>query len=119
MGANLFNDKTSVDDKINKEIKEMHDALVKRKVPLSDLQMRMTELLMNEPKINPDDLKAIICPVLVMAGSKDAIKEPHTKLIASKISKSRLMIFEKATHYAPQEIPNRFNKTVIDFFTEK
>jgi pimeloyl-ACP methyl ester carboxylesterase len=119
MGANLLNDKTSVDEKINKEIKKLREQALKDSTAASELQVRMSDLLLNEPKIDPKDLKSITCPVLVMAGSKDVIKEGHTKLIASSITKSKLVIFEKSTHYAPQEIPDKFNKTVIEFFTGK
>ncbi|GHN00925.1 alpha/beta hydrolase [Cytophagales bacterium WSM2-2] len=119
MGANLYNDKTSVDEKTNKQLKGLREELTKQKVASSDIRVRMTDLLLNEPKINPDDLKAIKCPVLVMAGSEDVIKEPHTRLIASKIGKSKLVIFTPGTHYEPQENPERFNKTVMDFFTGK
>ncbi len=119
MGANLFNDESSVNSKINKQIRSLRESFIKQQIPPDDIRMRMADLMLNEPKINPDDLKSINCPTLVMAGSKDAIKESHTKLIASKIKKSKLVIFEKSTHYAPQEIPERFNKTVIDFFSAK
>jgi len=54
-----------------------------------------------------------------MAGSKDLVKEGHTKLIASRITKSKLTIFDKGTHYEPTENPDRFNKTVIEFFKDK
>ena len=119
MGANLFNDKTSVDEKINKEIRTQRLKLVKQETERNTFEIEMIDLLLNEPKINPDELKKIQCPTLIMAGSKDVIKEGHTKLIASKIEKSKLIIFDKGTHYEPTENPGRFNKTVIEFFNER
>lgn len=116
MGANLYNDKTSVEEKLNKMLRKEREDLIKENLPGNKFRIRMIDLMLNEPKINPDDLKEIKCPTLVMAGSKDVVKEGHTKLIASKINKSRLVIFEKGTHYEPIENPERFNKTVLEFF---
>lgn len=117
MGANLFNDKTSVEEKINKIVLKDRADLIAEKKESNKFRIEMLDLLLNEPKINPEELKKIQCETLVMAGSKDVIKEGHTKLIASKILKSKLVIFEKGTHYEPYENPKRFNQTVIDFFT--
>lgn len=118
MGANLYNDKTSVSPKINKQVLSVREQIVRENKPESGFQLQLLDLALNEPKINPEDLKAIGCPTLVMAGSKDVIKEEHTKLIASKIVKSTLVIFDGGTHYAPQEIPQRFNKAVLDFLAK-
>lgn len=119
MGANLYNDKTSVDDKINEQFRSLREKIVKQDRPESKFEVQLIDLALNEPKINSEELKAIRCPTLVMAGSKDVIKEAHTKLIAAKIEKSKLVIFDKGTHYEPQENPERFNRTVLEFFNNK
>lgn len=119
MGANLYNDKTSVDEKINSTIIKERSRLLTQNNSDNKFKIALIDLLLNEPKINPDDLTKITCPTLVMAGSKDVIKEEHTKLIASKIDKSKLVIFDKGTHYEPIENPERFNKTVIEFFRDR
>lgn len=118
MGANLFNNNTSVDEKINKELRTRREKLVKQDSQRNRFEIEMIDLMLNEPKIKPDELEKIQCPSLIMAGSKDAIKEGHTKLIASKIKDSRLIIFEKGTHFEPLENPGRFNWAVIDFLTQ-
>ena len=119
MGANLFNDNTSVVEKINSDLRKQRKTYVEKDAEGNKFQIEMIDLLLNEPKINPDELKTIRCKTLIMAGSKDVIKEGHTKLIASKIERSRLVIFDKGTHFEPWEKPERFNKTVIEFFNEK
>lgn len=119
MGANLFCDESSVDGKIIRSLTKQKEEMTKKKTASTDYQLRMATLLLEEPKINPDDLKVINCPVLVMAGSKDVIKENHTKLIASKIPNSKLVILKNSTHYAPQENPEVFNQEVIEFFSGK
>ena len=111
MGANLYNNSSSVkpwvNKMLNKELKKEDDTF----------RIRMINLLLTEPNVNAEDLKKISCPVLVMAGSDDVIKEEHTKLIAGNIPKSQLVIFPKGNHYEPWERPERFNKTVNTFFT--
>jgi pimeloyl-ACP methyl ester carboxylesterase len=116
MGANLFNDKTSVDEKTNRLIRTQRQQLLAEDPEKNKFKIEMFDLLLNEPKINPDSLRRIQCPVLVMAGSKDVVKEGHTKLIASKIKNSKLVIFANGTHYEPTENPKRFNRTVTEFF---
>ena len=114
MGANLYNNTTSVKPWVNnmllKERKELIDT-----IPGDIFRIRMINLLLNEPNIKPEWLTNISCPVLVMAGSDDVIKEAHTKLIAANIKRSQLVIFPKGNHFEPSERPARFNKTVLDF----
>ena len=40
-------------------------------------------LMAKQPNIQPERLSGIKCPVLVIAGTQDVIKEKHTKLIAA------------------------------------
>jgi len=119
MGANLFNDNTSILEKINSDLRKQRKVYVEKDAEANKFQIEMIDLLLNEPKINAEELSAIKCKSLIMAGSKDVIKEGHTRLIASKIEKSQLIIFDKATHFEPWENPDRFNKTVIDFFSQE
>lgn len=119
MGANLYNDQTSIGDKFNKMIKNDRAELVVQNNPYAKFQIRLIDLMLKELNIKPDDLKNIKCPTLIMAGSKDIIKDGHTRLIASKIEKSKLIIFDKGTHFIPDENPGLFNKMVIDFFKDK
>ena len=116
MGAVLYNNSTSVDEIVNPEIQKQIKQMEKANVSKNDINYRLKVLLLTEPNINPDSLKTIKAPVLVMAGEKDFIKEQHTKLIAEKLANSQLVIFKKAGHEALREIPEVFNKTVLNFF---
>jgi pimeloyl-ACP methyl ester carboxylesterase len=80
---------------------------------------RLANLLITEPNHTFQELKNIKCPVLVMAGEKDIIKEGHTKGIAANIPKGRVMIMPKETHDFPSANAAAFNKIVIDFLKEK
>lgn len=116
MGANVFIDNTVVAkwifrllEKEKKEIKE--DTLYN-----SRNRLRLIDLLLTEPKHSFAELKFIKCPVLVVAGEKDIIKEGHTRGIAANIPNSTLLISPNETHYFPAENPGVFNAAVIDFF---
>ena len=77
----------------------------------------MLGLMVNEPNIDPDCLKNLSIPTLVIAGTNDMIKQEHTKLIASKIPNSKL-VFIKGTHIIAYQKPSEFNKAVNLFLQE-
>lgn len=65
--------------------------LLKRFSPLE-------RIICEEPNIAPSDLNKISAPSIVLAGSKDMIKESHIKLIAANIKNSDLYILKGQTH---------------------
>ena len=115
MGANVFIDKTVVDKWIFKALDKEIKSLKSDTTSYAINKIRLTNLLLTEPKHNFEEFKAILCPVLVMAGEKDIIKENHTKAIAASIKNSSLFIAPNETHYFPQENAAGFNKVVLDF----
>lgn len=119
MGTVLFNDDSSVTAATNKLIRNQVKEMEGKGVDKNNMDYRLKVLLLTEPHINPETLKNIKAPTLVMAGQHDVIKENHTKLIAEKIPSSKLVIFKGAGHEAPQEISELFNKTVLNFFNQK
>jgi pimeloyl-ACP methyl ester carboxylesterase len=114
MGAVLHNNNTSVKPWVNKFLKK-ELAGIKDSTDAQVFVKRMIELLMYEPKVDSKDLARITCPVLVMAGSDDVVKEEHTKLIATSIKNGQMLIFPKGNHNEPEERPVRFNKAVLEF----
>ncbi|WP_051907738.1 alpha/beta fold hydrolase [Flavimarina sp. Hel_I_48] len=119
MGAVLYNDATSVTAETNKIIRKQVKEMEAKGVAATDMNYRLKMLLLTEPNINPDSLQKIQTPTLVMAGEHDVVKEKHTRLIAEKTPNSEMVIFKGAGHEAPNEIPELFNKTVLDFFSEE
>lgn len=75
-------------------------------------------LMVKEPKIRPEELKKISVPTLVIAGTKDMIKESHTKKIHENITGSSLCILE-GSHFIASEKPEDFNRAVEDFLDGK
>jgi pimeloyl-ACP methyl ester carboxylesterase len=119
MGANVFIDNTVVEKwvfkELNKQLKE-----IKNDTAYADRnRVRLINLLLTEPKHTFEELKAIACPVLVMAGEKDVIKENHTRSIAANIAKSTLLIAPKETHEYPRENAKAFNAAVLAFLQKQ
>lgn len=117
MGANVFIDNSVVDRSVFKELdKQIKKELKGDTSAWGKNRLRLVTLLLTEPKHSFEELKVIQCPVLVVAGEKDIIKEGHTKSIAANIPNSTLLIGPGETHYFPSENPKVFNAAVIDFF---
>jgi len=79
-------------------------------------QLQLLDLMGYQPHIPLADLNKIQAPTLVMAGDRDVIRDDHTLSIFHAIPKSQLAIFPGATHLIPAQDPERFNRTVLDFF---
>ena len=74
-------------------------------------------LMVNEPHIEPSDLARLTMPVLVIASTKDMIKESHTKLIYKSLPNAQMNIIE-GDHFVANKNPDVFNK-VVDAFLRK
>lgn len=71
-------------------------------------------LMVNDPNVDPAELKQIICPTLVIVGNKDMIKKKHTRLIASSIPNAELSIIP-GNHFIANKNPDIFNNKILDF----
>src|SRR6266480_4021325 len=120
MGANLRPDSSAVyswafpfidkwnklaDDMLAKSDRQQNWQVVKKHL----------DLMGNQPHISLDELHTISCPVLVMSGDKDVIREEHTTEIYQNIPKAHLCIFPGQTHMIPITDPVLFNATAYRF----
>lgn len=78
------------------------------------LHAEMLGLMVNDPNVRKEDLKMIRARTLVIAGTKDVIRESQTRTIAKGIRDSRLVIL-KGSHFIASENPKEFNSAVLDF----
>jgi pimeloyl-ACP methyl ester carboxylesterase len=115
MGAVLFPSEQSLGKKALKEIQRRLSQFENGSDAASKSQARLYHLLMNEPHLTFKEISTIQSPVLVMAGEKDVVLEPHTKAIAQHIPHAELLIFKDRTHYIPVENPDEFNSAILDF----
>ena len=74
----------------------------------------MLGLMVNEPNIKPHELSILTMPTLVICGTRDMIKESHTRKIAENIPNVKLAII-KGDHFIANKHPETFNRTVDDF----
>lgn len=76
--------------------------------------MEILGLMVNEPNIKPEELRAIQAPTLVIVGTKDMIKQEHTEIIAQSIPNAKLSVIP-GDHFIANKNPEAFNKVVEDF----
>lgn len=88
-----------------------------REKPEVKRELKTTEMMLNEPHIDPAELGKIQVPVLVLASDQDLISDQHTLEIFHHIPKGALCIFPEATHMIPYDDPARFNAAVQRFFS--
>lgn len=74
----------------------------------------MLGLMVNEPNIEPSELVKISVPTLVVCGTRDMIKESHTREIAKNIPNAKLAIV-KGNHFIANKHHKAFNQEVEDF----
>jgi pimeloyl-ACP methyl ester carboxylesterase len=119
MGANVFINNSVVEKWVFKELNKQLREMKNDTAYYDRNRVRLINLLLTEPKHTFEELNIISCPVLVLAGEKDVIKENHTKSIASNIGKSTLVIAPKETHYYPTENAKAFNATILEFLKKE
>lgn len=71
-------------------------------------------LMVNEPHIAPRELARITAPTLVICGTRDMIRERHTRLIAASLPNAVLRILP-SDHFIANKRPEDFNRAVDEF----
>lgn len=84
------------------------------KSPEAKRNAEMLGLMVNDPNIERNELSKITAPTLVICGSRDMIRESHTKEIAENIPNAKLSII-KGNHFIANKRYITFNKEVEDF----
>lgn len=74
----------------------------------------MLGLMVNDPNVPAGELSKITAKTLVIAGTKDMIKEEHTRLIAKSIPGAEL-VFLQGDHFIASKKPEEFNRNVLAF----
>ena len=74
-------------------------------------------LMVKEPNIRPEQLKALGMPVQVIAGPRDMINRSHTQLIYDSHPNARLVLLE-GDHFIANRRPEEFNREVERFLNE-
>lgn len=110
-GANVFPDGVG-----KQEVENMkRDAAKMKAENKPEREIRLLQLMINEPQITKEQLNNIKAKVLVLAGDRDLIERAHTEYIAKEIPKSKLKIFKDTSHGVPIEKADELNQDVIQF----
>ena len=91
--------------------------IAKRFAEKSDSARRNAEMLglmVNDPNLTSGELAGIRAKTLVIAGTRDMIREAHTRTIAESIPDAKLVLL-KGTHFIANRHPAEFNRAVLDF----
>ncbi|WP_433207125.1 alpha/beta fold hydrolase [Dactylosporangium sp. CS-047395] len=76
---------------------------------------KLFRLWTGEPHIEPDQLRRIAAPVLIMAGDRDTIRAEHTLLIAASVPGAQLAIVPGTTHGLVKQRPALVNTLIREF----
>ncbi len=74
-------------------------------------------LMVNDPNIPEDQLCKAAMPALVIAGTRDMIKESHTRRIAERLPNAQLA-WIPGDHFIAAKNPDAFNQAVESFLQE-
>jgi pimeloyl-ACP methyl ester carboxylesterase len=91
--------------------------LFSKKSEEEKLKAEIIGLMVNEPNIDYRDLSSIKVPTLVIVGTKDMIKEKHSRLIADSLPNSEFKIIEGPHHIANKN-PEEFNNEVENYLNK-
>ena len=86
------------------------------KSPDARRNAEMLGLMVNEPNIKFSELSSVTMPALVVCGSRDMIRESHTKEIVEHLPNAKLAIVP-GDHFIANKNPAAFNRAVDAFLT--
>jgi pimeloyl-ACP methyl ester carboxylesterase len=118
MAANLNPSEQAIYPEVIAAFKPMIDAMpaAERETPEGKRELKVTQMLFDEPHIPVESLEAITAPTLILASDHDLIRDEHTLDIYHHVPNGELCIFPNATHMVPYDDPARFDAVVDNFF---
>ncbi len=78
----------------------------------------LTQMILDEPMIDPENLSRLRIPVLLTAGENDIVRPEHTWMIASSIPDCRLKIVEGESHSSYIVDSQIMGSLLIDFLDD-
>ncbi len=77
--------------------------------------LKVMQLMLDHPNIEPKALAQITAPTLVMSGDQDMIRLDHTLEIFNALPNGALAVLPGSTHAVPLANPKLFNEIVEEF----
>jgi pimeloyl-ACP methyl ester carboxylesterase len=78
----------------------------------------LVKLMFTHPKIDPERLRKITVPTLIVNGEKDVVRDEHSEMIAESLADARRVVIPGATHFVMKDAPEEFDRIVLDFLME-
>ena len=91
-------------------------SLFARKSSEAKQKAEILGLMVLEPNIKVEDLRKVTARTLVIAGTKDMIREKHTRQIYENLPEARIAIIS-GDHFIAAKNPMAFNQAVEEFLT--
>jgi len=83
------------------------------------MRAEMDELMHSQPNFSAEDLAGISPPVAIVHGAYDEfIKREHAEYLAATIPKAELRLIEAASHFAPWQKPDAFDRIMLSFLNK-
>lgn len=93
-------------------------SLFARRNPKAKRNAELLGLMVNDPNVRPEELKGLRNRTLVIAGTKDMIKEAHTRLICECLPEGELVLLP-GDHFIAHKNAQAFNEAVERFLEGK
>lgn len=81
-------------------------------------QKQIVSLMVCEPHIQPEELRKIPLPVLVLAGSRDVIRRSHTRLIYRSLPNAELTLVPETGHFIFRDAAEFVNARILKFLSQ-
>ena len=85
--------------------------------PKARFKHELLGLMARQPHIDPAQLACLACPSLVIAGTRDLIKNRHTRLIARALPNASLA-FVPGDHFIARGNAGAFNREILSFLEQ-
>lgn len=92
-------------------------SLFAKKSPVAKANAEMLGLMVNGPDVSAKTLSKISAKTLVIAGTRDMIRESHTRYIYQCLPDAQL-VFLPGNHFIAAKNPTAFNKAVGKFLAD-
>lgn len=81
---------------------------------------KIKTMWLTEPNFTAEELSSITAPTLILDGEQDDVIHPdNAKVIAAAIPNAKLVMLPNVGHYAVTQMPDVWNKAVLDFLKDK
>ncbi|MDR2106207.1 MAG: alpha/beta hydrolase [Coriobacteriales bacterium] len=81
-------------------------------------EQELLRLMLEYPRIDPQQLEKVAVPTLVISGERDVIKDEHSELIAQSLPNARRVAIPGAGHFVMKDAPTEFDRIVLEFLME-